>query len=191
MHSIYRISLRLYRIIRLLRSYLNSLVDLTREATAMVSILVIGRAGAGKSELVNSIFEADTDGISPVTQETQIFEGEREGVKIRVYDTVGFKDKLTGGKNHRNVLLDAAKLCDHFDLILICVKLPGEEADHCMFSELASYLHKEMWKKTVVVLTFADIFIQLKSIQESNDLEVQVEMRLNELMQSKLHQCSC
>ena len=202
--SIYRISLLLYRIIRLFLSYLKqhrqracrkkSRVEMwtcNRDTARMITILVIGRVGAGKSELVNSMFEAavkaGTCGTPHVTRATQFFEGEREGVKIRIYDAVGFEDKLTGGKSHRSVLLDVAKLCDHFDLILICEKLydAAAEAHRCyMFSELASYLHKEMWKKTIVVFTFANMYIQCYSVRKFNDLETQVQMQVNQLKAS-------
>ena len=139
-----------------------------RHRNEPVSILVIGPTGAGKSTLINALFGKDLAEVGhrelAVTSEIKAYEGEYKGVRIKVYDTIGFGNTGgdTGGKSYHNILLDIAK-CGKYDLILICIKL-GDKADPCMFLELASVLHEDMWKRTVVVLTFANFFVQLDSI---------------------------
>uniref|UniRef100_A0A1X7TDK6 G domain-containing protein n=1 Tax=Amphimedon queenslandica TaxID=400682 RepID=A0A1X7TDK6_AMPQE len=132
-----------------------------------VNILVIGPPGAGKSTLINAMFGKD---VVIVTTEInmEVHEGEYKGVKMKLYVTIGFN---TRGKREDNILLGIAK-CNEFDLILICAKLL-DRADPHMFSELASYLHEEMWKRTVVVLTFANLFIQLESVVDQSEMERQ------------------
>uniref|UniRef100_A0A1X7TCX5 G domain-containing protein n=1 Tax=Amphimedon queenslandica TaxID=400682 RepID=A0A1X7TCX5_AMPQE len=129
-----------------------------------VSILVIGPTGVGKSELVNALFGKDVakvgHGLESVTSEVVAYEGEYKGVKMTVYDTVEFRD--TKGKSDYSILLNIDKH-GKYDLILICTKL-GDRADRDMLVGLASILHEDMWKRTVVVLTFANHFITLRSV---------------------------
>ena len=151
-----------------------------RDRGRPVTILVVGPASVGKSTLINAMFGKDVAevglGTSSVTSDVHPYEGEYKGVKIRIYDTKGFRD--TGGKSYKNLLLDIAKH-GQFDLILICSKLGGR-ADRDMFSGLASVLHEEMWKRTVVVLTFANQFKTLESVKESNEVESGIKVQINE-----------
>uniref|UniRef100_A0A1X7TU94 G domain-containing protein n=1 Tax=Amphimedon queenslandica TaxID=400682 RepID=A0A1X7TU94_AMPQE len=132
-----------------------------------VNILVIGPPGAGKSTLINAMFGKD---VVIVTTEIniEVHEGEYKGVKMKLYVTIGFN---TRGKSEDNILLGIAKF-DKFDLILICAKLV-DRADPRVFSELASVLTEEMWKRTVVVLTFANLFMKLESVVDQSEMKRQ------------------
>ena len=129
-----------------------------------VTILVIGPGGVGKSTLINAMFGEDVakvgHGARGVTSRVEKYEGEYEGARIKIYDTPGFRD--TEGRTSFNILYQIDEH-DKYDLILICTKLE-DRADRDMFSSLASVLHKEMWKRTVVVLTQANRFITLESV---------------------------
>uniref|UniRef100_A0A1X7TZI2 G domain-containing protein n=1 Tax=Amphimedon queenslandica TaxID=400682 RepID=A0A1X7TZI2_AMPQE len=168
-------------------------VEELRDKKKPVNILVIGPTFSGKSTLINAMFGRDVVLVyaSPrsVTRRVEAYKGKYEGVEIKIYDSVGFGD--TEGRTGRSILYE---IDEHgqFDLILICTKLV-ERIDCAMFSELASVLNEEMWKRTVVVLTFANQFKTLESVKESkkspeNQMNVQIiacKARVIEYLRSK------
>ena len=144
-----------------------------------VNILVIGPTGSGKSTLINALMGKAVaivgQGATSVTSEVKEYEGKYEGVKIRVYDTVGFSDSK--GKSDKNIVRDIAK-ANKFDLILICLRMDSRSDDKVkkMFTVLSSLLNKEMWERTVVVLTFANSFLELDNITDLTESQQKQEL---------------
>ena len=149
-----------------------------------VNILVIGPTGSGKSTLINALMgktmaEAG-HGAKGVTTEVGEYEGEFKGVKIKIYDTIGFRD--TEGKSDGSILKEIAAV-NKFDLVLVCMKLEDRVNRDIkkIFVELALSLHKEMWRRTVVVATFANMFIKLDSVPETKpDRERAIKDKISE-----------
>lgn len=134
-----------------------------------VKILVIGPTGSGKSALVNVLIgedlAMDAHGARSVTLNLGIFKGEFIGIKIEAYDTTGFSD--SNGKSDEKIVRDIAKN-KGFDLILICIRMDSRVDDKVreMFTVLVTMIGKEMWERTVVVLTFANFFLRLGSVSK-------------------------
>uniref|UniRef100_A0A1X7TNF6 AIG1-type G domain-containing protein n=1 Tax=Amphimedon queenslandica TaxID=400682 RepID=A0A1X7TNF6_AMPQE len=145
-----------------------------------ITILVIGRYRVGKSTLINAMFGRDVaevgHGANSSTTEVHNYVGNFKGVTINIYDTPGFRD--TKGRREHDILIDIAKR-GQFDLILICTKLEDKDNQYCNFPALASYFHADMWKRTVVVLTFANHFITLESVKKQPDLEEEIKKTID------------
>uniref|UniRef100_A0A1X7TC28 Uncharacterized protein n=1 Tax=Amphimedon queenslandica TaxID=400682 RepID=A0A1X7TC28_AMPQE len=157
-------------------------IEALRHREEPVNILVIGQTGTGKSELINAMFGKELvevgNNVGDGTTKIHPYEGEYKGIKIRVYNTIGFGDT---DKSDHNILLDIAKH-GKFDLILLCTRLDNRvdrSVDRSMLSSLATHLHADMWKRTVVVLTFANMFIELETVKHSGP-EVAIRKKIDE-----------
>ena len=158
-------------------------IAVLREKGEPVNILVIGPTGAGKSTIINKLIGMTMarvgQGVQSVTDKVEKYEGEFEGVKIRVYDTVGFGD--TKGKSNQSIIKEIAD-ANKFDLVLICVRMDsrayGDVRD--IFKMLGQRLNKEVWKRSVIVLTFYNMFIQLEAVEESGDIDKAVSDEIKE-----------
>ena len=86
-------------------------IEVLRSKRDRLNILVIGPAGSGKSRLVNillgRIVARQGRGAQSVTTEMKGYDGEFMGVKIRVYDTVGFSD--TDGRSDEDTMSEIAR----------------------------------------------------------------------------------
>ena len=166
-------------------SFFDSLTPETKERIAVlrekgepVNILVIGPTRVGKSTLINNLI-GDTvarvgQGVQSVTDKIKEYEGAYEGVKIRVYDTVGFGD--TKGKSNKSIINEMAD-ANKFDLVLICVRMDSRAYGDVrnMFTMLGKKLNEEMWKRSVIVLTFYNFFLLLGSVEDSGDVQKAVQ----------------
>ena len=148
-----------------------------------INILVIGPTGSGKSTLINALM-GDTvakegAGAASVQSEVEVHQGKYEGITIKVYDTTGFSD--TEGQSEAAIIRDIAK-ANKFDLILICMRMDSRADDKVrrMFDALGDMMNKEMWERSVVVLTFANIFLQLKNIKKLPNKSEAVRNEINE-----------
>ncbi|XP_011408976.1 PREDICTED: GTP-binding protein A-like, partial [Amphimedon queenslandica] len=139
-----------------------------------INILVIGPTGVGKSTLINALLgdavqegqrATEGQGAAPVQSEVEVHTGKYEGIEIKVYDTTGFGD--TRGKSDVSIIEEIAK-DKKFDLVLICMRMDCRvnEGVKKMFSTLGDMMNKEMWDRSVVVLTFVNTFLQQKSIKK-------------------------
>uniref|UniRef100_A0A1X7VQH9 AIG1-type G domain-containing protein n=1 Tax=Amphimedon queenslandica TaxID=400682 RepID=A0A1X7VQH9_AMPQE len=149
-------------------------IEEMRDRNETINILVIGPTGSGKSTIVNSLMgEYVTQvehGAESVQSETIEYEGEVKGIQIKVYDTIGFGD--TRGKSGKHIVREIAKK-NKFDLILICLKFDSRASSDVkdMFKTLKKEISKEMWERSVIILTFTNIFLQLESVKKLTDEE--------------------
>ena len=126
-----------------------------------VTIAVLGRVGVGKSTLVHRILYRElapaTYTAKPVTQKLSVYENEVNGVAYRVIDTPGLRDISKDVENDKGIIDYILK--ENPNVILYCISiLPSSkicEIDKEIVIEMNRI--KNIWKRTIVVLTFANI----------------------------------
>ena len=125
------------------------------------SILVTGKTGVGKSRLVNALVG------KPVAQEgrlrtacTDTVTAHRVviyGVEVVVWDSPGLQD---GSCNERFYLADMKQKLDRgFDVMIYCLSMTEtrfQDADKNAIRIMTECFGKDLWKKAVVALNFAN-----------------------------------
>ena len=163
-------------------------MEALRQRGQPVNILVIGPTGSGKSTLINALMGKTVakagHGAKGVTREVGEYEGEFMNVKMKIYDTIGFRD--SEGKTDSSILKEIAA-SKEFDLVLVCIKLEDRISRDIqkIFVELALSLREEVWKNAIVVATFANLFIKLDSVPETKSgREQAIKDKISEFQES-------
>ena len=132
--------------------------------------MICGKGGAGKSSLVNNLFELQCgedeadEGIigGPTTLQVKPYERTTKfGDKIFVFDSPGFGDfRMT----NEDIIHEMVQATDKkVDLILYCISLGGGcRVDTRAFRNITQAFSSEIWRKAVIVLTFANMLQQKK-----------------------------
>ena len=125
------------------------------------SILVTGKTGVGKSRLVNALVgrKVAQEGRlrSACTDTVTSYRVEIDGVEVVVWDSPGLQD---GTCNERLYLADMkGKLDAGFDVMIYCLSMTETrfyEADKKAIRAMTECFGKDLWRKAVVALNFAN-----------------------------------
>ena len=148
------------------------------KSSSSVNIFVTGKTGTGKSSLVNSAVGAvvSTEGhsIQPQTDEVQSYTKEINGIQVNIWDSPGLQD---GSNNEQKYLDDIKSKCrGKVDLFLYCIDMsstrfvPGN-SDIIAMQKLSTTLGTDIWKNTLIILTFAERYIMQVEDDYEDDLE--------------------
>lgn len=131
-----------------------------------VNILITGRTGIGKSTLVNGLVGSkvakEGETLDPLTTKVEKQSKKISEVVVNVWDSPGLQD-LTG-KEDLYLADISAKCRGNIDLFIYCINMsedrfiPGGKEVTAM-KKLTGVLGKDLWRNSVVVLTFANSFI--------------------------------
>ena len=148
-----------------------------------IDVLVTGKTGAGKSSLLNyllgsKIFKESESRSKPCTCTVESKEVEKNGIKIRAWDSPGLQDG-TGGEEY---LEDLRQKCKSVDLMLYCISMEEVRADlHVHESAIRKIDKLKCWKNTVFVLTFGNAMVHiLKAQDQEATLESRFKARIAE-----------
>ncbi|CAL4928252.1 unnamed protein product [Urochloa decumbens] len=125
------------------------------------NVLVLGKAGVGKSATINSIFGEDkskTNAFLPATSSVKEITGVVDGVKFRVIDTPGLGPSAKDEKSNRKVLNSVKKYMKRCppDIILYVDRIDTQRQEANSISLLrciTSVLGLSIWSRTIITLT--------------------------------------
>ena len=144
-----------------------------------ISILFVGKTGAGKSSLINGLVGRNiaTEGASPhsVTglsslkqpYEGEFVRGEGARVKVIVWDSPGLQD---GHHRDRKCLHRLQQILSRVDLVVYCISM-RERFDSGPRKALKAFgeMRPEIWQNAVVALTHANHIIYPDTCQSEED----------------------
>ena len=150
-----------------LKTLLQSWIECDQERP--LRLLVCGLGGVGKSTLVNSLLQLkDEKSAGEGKQEGAIvskYERTTErGIKVCIFDTPGFGDLDVS--NEEIVAMMKKKTEGQLDLLIYCISLGAparvQRADIDALRILTRAYTNEIWKKAIIVLTFANQLAETK-----------------------------
>ena len=142
--------------------------QLAKSAKRRLVLVTAGKIGAGKSTVINNLLglkgkKAAEAKLSPrsVTKNVDYYEKEIAGITVRIIDTPGCDSvdlDLTDKQEQEALLVKLLEFTDGKfpDLLLYCVSLVGGRFDGRIVEELTKAFGSEVWKHTILVLTFGD-----------------------------------
>ena len=141
--------------------YTDEIQKLQAECTSF-SFLAAGKTGAGKSTLLNALtntkeFNSNPDRSCAGTTIITKYEFQRNGVNITAWDSPGFQDSSGEEERYKMELRDN---CSNVDLLIYCISLKEVRSDlgddSSALKQITEALTKDVWKKSVIVLTCAN-----------------------------------
>ena len=149
-------------------------------------LLVCGCRGAGKSALVNHLLQLkeakEGFGGAITTSVVSKYEGTTErGIKVCIFDTPGFGDVLSDEKIIAMMLKETeSQTKGKLDLVLFCLSLGNpaarvQQADVDAIRKVTQAFTCEIWKKAVIVLTYANQLAEFKHIKKAEDYNTVVD----------------
>lgn len=177
-----------------------------RAESTQLNLVVVGKAGQGKSTLVNNLLgfaegeedAAKSGGIGLTqTKNVKMHSNKRDNAVVNVWDTPGLFDN-THVKQEKILSQLISLTHNRMDLVLICIAYtPGIRVDDSHGSVIATMTKmfgKELWNHALFVMTFVNTAPREKSSRERHkklleNVEKELKGTLAEALQS-LSKCS-
>lgn len=155
----------------------DKVVQTWEDERRRLTCVTAGRAGMGKSTLVNNLLRlkgekaAKTErSARSVTKNVYYYEKNIHGINVRIIDTPGFESRDLTIEQEREAFEALSELTKGKpDLLLYCISLVNryDDKDDHIVEKLTKAFGSEIWDHAVLVLTYGD---ELKGDKESRKL---------------------
>ena len=156
---------------------LQTWISATGTKNRGMTLVTAGQAGAGKSTLVKNMLrleEGDSIPVSKhsassVTEKVQVYEHDVDGVQVKIVDMPGL---VAPDQNEKKLIAQLQKKTKgEADMLLYCVSMaPCSKLGYIdigIVRLLTATFKKEIWERTILVLTFGDLAkAEVKSTKE-------------------------
>ena len=139
-----------------------------------VSLVIVDRAGVGKTALANAISKevvgTESNGLDADSTEFLDYSTNRQGVDIKICDSPGLQGNLTQDDD-TDFLTRLQEKVNPCDVVIYCMRMDAvrlEKMDVENIKLISQSLGVDFWNKTVVALTFANVVTCPPSFQ-TND----------------------
>ena len=148
-----------------------------------ITLVTTGRSGAGKSTLIKNMLSLrgeteeevpkDGHGPKPTTIKVRVYQAELHGVMVRIVDMPGLA--AASEQNEKEILKQLEKITERkADMLLYCVSmLPNSKIDNTdkrIILMLTKAFGEDLWKRAILVLTFANVIMSLSPQQSMKEL---------------------
>ena len=132
-----------------------------------IELAVIGKAGQGKSSLINGIIGAkmaeEGDDFDPVTKKIEDIRATKNGIEVVIWETGGMGMDEAEVSHQR--LEEMKCKSQSIDLLLYCIKMDSmrwpEENEREAIEMITEIFGKQIWLNCQFTLTFGNLFAQL------------------------------
>lgn len=131
------------------------------EDVGTLSILVTGKSGVGKSRLVNALVgkkvAIEGPAKTPCTANMNSYRTQINGIEVVVWDSPGLQDGTCDEEKYLEAM--EKQLHEGLDVMIYCMKMDDKRflpTDENAIHALTRKFGKDLWKNTVIALTFAN-----------------------------------
>lgn len=172
---------------RIQEKFIETYMDQWWTGSNSIRVFITGKTGAGKSSLVNAIFDKTEakvgETLRPETSKVCKYDIKMNGIKLSVWDSPGLQDGINDEEAYLN---DIEKECkDKTDLFLYCIDMTEDRLvsgghDIEAMCKLTKKLGIKIWDNAVIILTFANRYIIKLKQQCSNPAESELKTAFEE-----------
>ena len=158
-------------------------------------VMVCGLGGVGKTTLINHLLQLEGEkmwahmqrSIGPTSVVTKFECTAKRGIKVCLFETSGFHD--VNISNEMTIAMMEKETEKKLDVVFYCISLGGSarvlQGDIKAIKIMTQAFSNEIWRKTVVVFTFADFLEALNSADEYGTVIQRLKEEMMEVFQNE------